>query len=358
MFRKTFARALLGALILAGLPAAAQLPSTTDPLYNNFSQRTYLKTRTFSRTVTVDAGGRGQYATVGAALAWVATQTRTASTQFLVLVYNGSAQAALGFDDWYNYSESPFVVPTYTTVQGVAAGHSVPTSSNGAPQLIFTSATGPLITLGDGSSLVNLDLKYVGTPSAPLVGIDAVGAGIAVLTNVALQMLPLNATHAVTGIRNADDDVGLYLYNSSVVTGGVSSASSVNVDNSSSTGTAIYDGRFYGGTCAASFRSTAGIMKLFDARVDTGCTVQLATSGAGTIEARGVAYTTSSGTGITHSDGIQGHLKCPILSGAGAPEGAVTASVCALYVRTDGGAGTTLCVKESGTATNTGWICK
>jgi len=42
-------------------------------------------------------------------------------------------------------------------------------------------------------------------------------------------------------------------------------------------------------------------------------------------------------------------------TGTGSPEGAVTASVGSLYTRTDGQAGTTLYVKESGTG-NTGWI--
>ena len=45
------------------------------------------------------------------------------------------------------------------------------------------------------------------------------------------------------------------------------------------------------------------------------------------------------------------------LSGAGTPEGSVTAPVGSLYTRTDGGSGTTLYVKESG-AGNTGWVAK
>lgn len=44
-------------------------------------------------------------------------------------------------------------------------------------------------------------------------------------------------------------------------------------------------------------------------------------------------------------------------SGAGTPEGVVAAPVGSLYTRTDGGAGTTLYVKESGTG-NTGWVAK
>ncbi len=44
-------------------------------------------------------------------------------------------------------------------------------------------------------------------------------------------------------------------------------------------------------------------------------------------------------------------------TGAGTPEGVVTARIGSLWTRTDGGAGTTLYVKESGTGT-TGWVAK
>ncbi len=46
-----------------------------------------------------------------------------------------------------------------------------------------------------------------------------------------------------------------------------------------------------------------------------------------------------------------------LVSGSGTPEGAVTAPVGTLFTRTDGGASTTLYVKESGTG-NTGWVAK
>jgi hypothetical protein len=46
-----------------------------------------------------------------------------------------------------------------------------------------------------------------------------------------------------------------------------------------------------------------------------------------------------------------------LYSGTGSPETVVTAGVGSLYLRTDGGAGTSLYVKESGTG-NTGWIGK
>jgi hypothetical protein len=47
-----------------------------------------------------------------------------------------------------------------------------------------------------------------------------------------------------------------------------------------------------------------------------------------------------------------------ILSGTGSPEGAVSGSPGDLYVDQSGGAGTTLYVKESGAATDTGWVAK
>ena len=46
-----------------------------------------------------------------------------------------------------------------------------------------------------------------------------------------------------------------------------------------------------------------------------------------------------------------------IVTGAGTPEGAVTAPIGSLYLNTSGGASTTLYVKTSGSG-NTGWTAK
>jgi hypothetical protein len=46
-----------------------------------------------------------------------------------------------------------------------------------------------------------------------------------------------------------------------------------------------------------------------------------------------------------------------VLVGTNTPEGAITAPIGTLFLRTNGGANTTLYVKESGTG-NTGWIAK
>lgn len=51
-------------------------------------------------------------------------------------------------------------------------------------------------------------------------------------------------------------------------------------------------------------------------------------------------------------------LSATILVGSGSPEGVVTANPGSLYLNLAGGANVTLYVKESGTATNTGWVAK
>jgi hypothetical protein len=52
---------------------------------------------------------------------------------------------------------------------------------------------------------------------------------------------------------------------------------------------------------------------------------------------------------------LNGVLKVvTIRAGTGSPEGAVTAVVGSVYLRTDGGTDTTLYIKESGSG-NTGW---
>ncbi len=62
----------------------------------------------------------------------------------------------------------------------------------------------------------------------------------------------------------------------------------------------------------------------------------------------------------TEGDGLYQPLASVLSmphTGTGSPEGVITAPVGHLYLRTDGGAGTTLYVKESGSG-NTGWIGK
>lgn len=79
----------------------------------------------------------------------------------------------------------------------------------------------------------------------------------------------------------------------------------------------------------------------------------------------GSAFSLSRSTGqATFSDDVTiggnvelGAAELTISTGSGSPEGSVAASIGSIYLRTDGGAGTSLYVKESGTG-NTGWAAK
>lgn len=68
------------------------------------------------------------------------------------------------------------------------------------------------------------------------------------------------------------------------------------------------------------------------------------------LEQRGLRVTAGQVSGLKPATGV--------LSGNGSPETVVVATVGTLYRRLDGGASTTLYVKESGAGTNTGWIAK
>lgn len=55
---------------------------------------------------------------------------------------------------------------------------------------------------------------------------------------------------------------------------------------------------------------------------------------------------------------LTAELLTRYLEGDGSPEGVVTASRGAVYQRKDGGAFSSIYIKESGDDTNTGWVAK
>lgn len=72
----------------------------------------------------------------------------------------------------------------------------------------------------------------------------------------------------------------------------------------------------------------------------------------------GTLCISTSATGVDLPAGKAVKIGTPsIYSGSGAPEGSQTAVVGSLYMRSDGGANTSLYVKESGSG-NTGWVAK
>jgi hypothetical protein len=91
----------------------------------------------------------------------------------------------------------------------------------------------------------------------------------------------------------------------------------------------------------------------------------------GVVTAVSTAWDTEHAEDGTHGDVSATSLQTPTLrvgvavnaptvtSGLGSPEARIVAVVGSLYLRTDGGAGTSVYVKESGRgATSTGWVAK
>lgn len=88
------------------------------------------------------------------------------------------------------------------------------------------------------------------------------------------------------------------------------------------------------------------------------------------VDQTAIVITESQVAGLTADLALKAPLASPTLTGTptingvairtgtGSPNGAVTGTPGDLYLNKSGGAGTTLYVKESGTATNTGWVGK
>jgi hypothetical protein len=113
--------------------------------------------------------------------------------------------------------------------------------------------------------------------------------------------------------------------------------------------------------------STTGTFKVRDQTagadrltIDTAGAVAVPGTFAATGAITGASYTGGAigGTTGVFSSTVRVQGGAFLRSGTGAPNGAVTGSVGDLWLRTDGGALTTLYVKESGANTNTGWVAK
>lgn len=135
--------------------------------------------------------------------------------------------------------------------------------------------------------------------------------------------------------------------------------------------TAIHDfataNKIYSGAVVTFYEENLGVKTTVKADLFSGITGSAKVSNPQTLDGFGkfkvpvyieksvIAEVTGFGNAPDHVTGII--RPSIIFTGTGSPEGVVTASVGALYTRTDGGAGTTLYIKESGTS-NTGWVGK
>jgi hypothetical protein len=315
------------AVLDLGVPAAeAQIPRSSPRLYNTYQISQWLSSARFSRTVTVDGGGNGDFSSLPAALSYVAAQNPNWTTPWIVIVYPGPGGSMNPNLAAPNYTATSLTIPDYTSVQGFAVSHNSPVAWTGSPVLQLTATSGALVTLGSGSTISNLQLFWFATPTGAIKILRHTGVYPGVATNVAIQAVAGSDAFPVDGI--VEDAGELFLYNSSVVLeGNPSGTPLVNNNNVTASGLSVYGGRFAGsGGCAVLAKNTAnGSLRIWDARLDSGCTNDLVQASTGPIAIYGgTSYGPASGV-ITH-----GNVHAPF--GTSPP---ATCSAGALFVRTN-----------------------
>jgi hypothetical protein len=232
----------------------------------------------------------------------------------------------------------------------------------------FTNSGGALPTSVNSST----DYYIVGTPTSTTIQVATSFGGTAIVHNGAGT-----GTHTATRgngiyVRNGDNSAYSQLYSGNIVanaptgyTGrlldvqiGSSSQFSVNTIGSITTNGGLILGsnssfQFSG---KSRFSSAAdGVMLIANDGVTDFNRLQLGgtTPAFPAIKRNGTTIETV----LANDSGFAATQSLYDRFGAGTPEGNVTAPVGAVYHRTDGGAGTSFYVKESGTG-NTGWVAK
>lgn len=243
--------------------------------------------------------------------------------------------------------------PPPVSVQTLLYNIYLAAASGGSGGASWGSITGTLSAQTDLQTALNAKLPLTGGTLTPAANTTALTLGGSLTGSNAQSALSLSSTWNTTGAP-------ALIYGR--VTDTASGAASKLLDLGTASDGSLFsvgkDGFAYlpeGGFTTASLRfgsSNTGLSALGGIRMDfivggTQCGTISASNLNVYAPVNAFQYTfnpfTSSGSGM--------------YSGAGSPEGVQTANVGSLYLRNDGGAGTCLYIKESGTG-NTGWVAK
>jgi len=181
--------AVLAVLVVLGvLPPAtaeAQIPRPLETPYNTYQIRQYLMNAHFTTTRTVCPKGC-DFATPSAALAYVATQPRSLSQQWTVLVYGGVTSTSPTAD--MSYTETSLFIPTYTTLRGfpgtAPSGQTINSTPN--PVIELTATSGTQITLATGAGISGLNFYTAAILTGNTVMARTTGTAVNMLENVQL----------------------------------------------------------------------------------------------------------------------------------------------------------------------------
>lgn len=298
---------LLALALLLSEPLLAQLPRPAAGYLGTAGLRTWARTAAFPRTIVVDSGGAGDYASVSAGLTAAAALSPAPAIfdRVLVLVYPGVRTTGN-----CPYTEASLTVPAHVSLVGLIPGSAGAGSFTGHTNICLTGTSGTLVSVGDKAQIARLDLELSAALTADTVAVGkSSGTGTATMNDVVIS-----AGSVVGDSFNLDlinnSSGGLYLEDVGIWRVGTATKTR-HIVNSSATGVSHYRGRLRVGTSQAVVVETtgSGIIKLWSTRLDANGTCDLKSAAADSIEAYSVEYRTTCGAGtvsnaITYIDAL------------------------------------------------------
>ncbi len=304
-----------------------------------------------SRLVTVDSGGSGDFTTLSAALAYVATQTRTDLSRWLVQVYPGDP-AAGGLSQ---YEESSVAIPSFTTVEGVVGGWTNGNVLGDVPTVRLLGSSGSLVTADSGAVIFNIDW-FDNTPTSAAVKVFC-ALGNVVTTNMSVRVASSVTNINAIDLVSIENKASLTATNLNLMRTDANTSTRALVAQPGAQGAAIYGGRLRSGlgSLALVENLAASSLQLFGTRLEGGAAYDIKRTGTGNVITQGVNYASDTGNvsnGLLRGDSIIVGKTCQIKAGPGSPEGLQASNPCDLWQRSDGPP--YLYVKVAGNSGN-GW---
>ncbi|MDQ0620090.1 hypothetical protein QFZ33_004114 [Arthrobacter globiformis] len=273
--------------------------------------------------------------------------------------------------DIHNYpgSQSALVIHQYSSLARAIALDNTGTQPmveiHNTQNLVLnpgSDGTGDFILLRDhGTAVFRIDKDLVfrlGGTKVPTF-LHTAAKALSVQTASGYNGDTMDITKAGTGsgnglkVNNSGTGIGVYIAQT-----GAGKALQIDANTASNAGvfTSLIQGYDYGPSFSTAADSGVTLTVTKNG-TGAGAVQQIVNKGTGDSlqlrDASAQKFTVSAVGGITVINGV----SVNIIAGTGSPEGARSAPVGSVYLRSDGGAATSLYIKETGTG-NTGWVAK
>ena len=266
----------------AQIPRGNRLGKRWSQPYNNPHFRQYLTEGGFYHTVTLDSGGSGDFTDLSDALAFVASQNPTLSSQWTIVIYPGTS-----------YVELSLTVPPFTLMQGFTSPGTLSFQPQGRPMIQITGTTGVGVTLSNGSSIADVGLSFTGVLAAGYKGIHVPAAASAAALARVTVLVSASAPNVGIDILSITGG-SLTLEDSSIQRAGTGMTATRHVFCSS--GSATLSGVWLQASSsqAVVVETAGGVVRILHSRIFGGATVDLKNT-SGTLSTDQVSYATENG---------------------------------------------------------------